>query len=333
MKKAKKIVGILSCVLLLIAGGEKSVFAMTPVSLALELEGQKLNKGDSTQVMVSLQNYNEEYKDNVITTMIIEITVDTDKLNVDNDSVTMLFDEGKGMGFGVARLKENKVELQYVNVSDPLAKGTKELLSFNITAKEPVDDVLDALQITRVVLQDGSIEVSEKLVVVPMALVNGEVVELENEVETTAASEENSSVGNSQNGTEDTTTSIKSGTSTPSGTLEETTAKNTHSQNGNDKEGESSGQASANGSQNSGSDEIKESATGDEDDEKNAEDADDSQQSGESNTEKATTGADKDKQEEKNNSGKYILYTVAAIGGAAAGAIFYRKKKAAGNQK
>lgn len=342
----KRIISVISCILLLVMSGGNDVFASTPLSLALELEEKSMGKGDTTQVMVSLQNYNENYTDNVITTMIIEVSVDTSKLDVDKNSITMKMDTGKGMGFGVAQLKKDKVELQYLNVADPLKKGTKELYCFDVTAKEEVDNLLNALNITYVVVQDGTLAVSEKLQVVPIALVNGEAVELETEVETETASEQKESETNNGNGAVqgETTTTGKTNDTNASGNAEESTTKKNASESGTTNEESDTKAEKPTGT---GSDEPAEGESGDgekpsaeseinnSDDKKNDSDTE-SKGDVKDSAESDDKAADEDtKRNEKNNTGKFILLGAAIIIGAAGGVgfYFYKKKKSAGTQK
>lgn len=151
-----------------------------PLSLALELSKDSMKQGESMNVTVSLQNYDENYNENEITTMIIEVSFQTDKISVDKDSIQIKLDKGSGMGFAVAQIKNNSnVELQYVNVGDPLAKGTKDLYSFQITALQNVENLLENISITYAYLQDGTLAESVRLTTVPCVLVDGEVREPE----------------------------------------------------------------------------------------------------------------------------------------------------------
>lgn len=169
---------ILSIILIIISSVNSSVFAATPLSLALELTKDTMQQGDTMNVSVALQNYDSKYTDNHITTVIVEVSVDTEMLSVDKSSIKVELDEGSGMGFSVAQMKDgNNVELQYLNVGDPLDKGTKDLYTFDITALSDIENLLDCIKITYAVMQDGTKATSEKLTVVPFVMVNGKAVE------------------------------------------------------------------------------------------------------------------------------------------------------------
>ena len=113
---------------------KQPILATQPHSIALCLDHDVMKQGEEMKVSVALQNYDDSYKDNVITTMIVEVSVNTDQLSVNEDTIQVDLDEGKGMAFSMAKLKGSNVELQYLNVSDPLKKGTKDLYSFTVTA-------------------------------------------------------------------------------------------------------------------------------------------------------------------------------------------------------
>ena len=165
-------------VFFLLDGIPLDAYAGTPLSLALKLTDDHMKSGDTMKVSVALQNYDENYTDNDITTIIIEVSVDTEKLSIDKKSIKVDLDKGSGMGFSMGALKDNNnVELQYLNVADPLEKGTEDLYSFEITANQDIENLLDAIQITYVAMQDGTKAQSEVLTVVPVAMINGKAVE------------------------------------------------------------------------------------------------------------------------------------------------------------
>lgn len=180
-RKWKKISAVFFLVIFMISCIKPhDIYASTPVSLALKLTDSSMRKGDTMHVSVAIQNYDESYTENVITTIIIEVSVDTEAISVNKSSIAANFDEGSGMGFLAAQMKdESNVELQYLNVSDPLKKGTTDLYGFDITALKDIDNLLNSIQITYAVMQDGTKAVSEKLTVVPFAMINGKVLEQE----------------------------------------------------------------------------------------------------------------------------------------------------------
>lgn len=182
MNRIRKRISAVFFLVILVISCIKSdcIYASTPISLALNLTGSSMRKGDTMHVSVALQNYNENYTENLITTIIIEVSVDTEDISVNKSSIAADFDEGSGMGFLVAQMKdESNVELQYLNVGDPLKKGTTDLYSFDITALRDIDNLLNSIKITYVVMQDGTKTVSEKLTVVPFVMINGKAFEQE----------------------------------------------------------------------------------------------------------------------------------------------------------
>ena len=105
--------------------------------------------------------------------------MNTDQLSVNEDTIQVDLDEGKGMAFSMAKLKGSNVELQYLNVSDPLKKGTKDLYSFTVTAQTDIEDLKKCLNISYVAVQDGSKAESEKLTAVPVVMVANKAMEQE----------------------------------------------------------------------------------------------------------------------------------------------------------
>ena len=158
---------------------KQPLLAAQPLSIALCLDHDVMKQGEEMKVSVALQNYDDSYKDNVITTMIVEVSVNTDQLSVNEDTIQVDLDEGKGMAFSMAKLKGSNVELQYLNVSDPLKKGTKDLYSFTVTAQTDIEDLKKCLNISYVAVQDGSKAESEKLTAVPVVMVANKAMEQE----------------------------------------------------------------------------------------------------------------------------------------------------------
>ena len=158
---------------------KQPILAAQPLSIALCLDHDVMKQGEEMKVSVALQNYDDSYKDNVITTMIVEVSVNTDQLSVNEDTIQVDLDEGKGMAFSMAKLKGSNVELQYLNVSDPLKKGTKDLYSFTVTALTDIEDLKKCLNISYVAVQDGSKAESEKLTAVPVVMVANKAMEQE----------------------------------------------------------------------------------------------------------------------------------------------------------
>lgn len=181
MKKMKKsIARIVLAAILMLSSFKMPVLGDTPLSLALNLEKGSMKQGDKMRVSVSLQNYDEGYTDNVITTIIVEVSVNTENLQVNKDNITVDLDEGKGMAFSAAQMKDkNNVELQYLNISNPLAKGTKDLYSFEITALKDIENLPGSISISYTAMQDGSKAESKKLTVVPFVMVDGKAMEQE----------------------------------------------------------------------------------------------------------------------------------------------------------
>lgn len=155
-----------------------SVFADTPLILSLNLKGQALKTGENTEVIVSMENYDESFSELDITTVIIEVSVDTARLKIDSDRITPGFEDKSGNGFLICRMSDhNNVELQYLNLTSPIEKGTKGLYSFEVTALQDIDQLSECLQISYAIMEDGSKTEIEEFELITTTKVAGSIVE------------------------------------------------------------------------------------------------------------------------------------------------------------
>lgn len=337
---------------------KQPLLAAQSLSIALCLDHDVMKQGEEMKVSVALQNYDDSYKDNVITTMIVEVSVNTDQLSVNEDTIQVDLNEGKGMAFSMAKLKGSNVELQYLNVSDPLKKGTKDLYSFTVTAQTDIEDLKKCLNISYVAVQDGSKAESEKLTAVPVVMVANKAMEQETIEEKytseygTVQSEEKDvsnavseieksqgSTGNSEN-TDNSSNSNNSSNSTNNSNSSNNNGNNSNSSNdnsnnsGSDSSGsgedsktqESKGSNSANNPTEKKSDSKEESSQNTEKDTVKDTEEENQKTTSESKSETGTT-----ENEKSSKSGPSSVVAVAVILVcvvlAAAGVYFVRKKK------
>lgn len=334
---------------------KQPLLAAQPLSIALCLDHDVMKQGEEMKVSVALQNYDDGYKDNVITTMIVEVSVNTDQLSVNEDTIQVDLDEGKGMAFSMAKLKGSNVELQYLNVSDPLKKGTKDLYSFTVTAQTDIEDLKKCLNISYVAVQDGSKAESEKLTAVPVVMVANKAMEQETIEEKytseygTVQSEEKdvsnavSEIGKSQGSTgnsENTDNSSNSSNSTNNSNSSNNNGNNSNSSNdnsnnsGSDSSGrgedsktqESKGSNSANNPTEKKSDSKEESSQNTEKD--TVKDTEEENQKATSES-KSETGTTENEKSSKSGHGSVVAVAVilVCVVLAAAGVYFVRKKK------
>ncbi len=334
---------------------KQPLLAAQPLSIALCLDHDVMKQGEEMKVSVALQNYDDGYKDNVITTMIVEVSVNTDQLSVNEDTIQVDLDEGKGMAFSMAKLKGSNVELQYLNVSDPLKKGTKDLYSFTVTAQTDIEDLKKCLNISYVAVQDGSKAESEKLTAVPVVMVANKAMEQETIEEKytseygTVQSEEKdvsnavSEIGKSQGNTgnsENTDNSSNSSNSTNNSNSSNNNGNNSNSSNdnsnnsGSDSSGsgadsktqESKGSNSANNPTEKKSDSKEESSQNTEKD--TVKDTEEENQKATSES-KSETGTTENEKSSKSGHGSVVAVAVilVCVVLAAAGVYFVRKKK------
>ena len=330
---------------------KQPILAAQPLSIALCLDHDVMKQGEEMKVSVALQNYDDSYKDNVITTMIVEVSVNTDQLSVNEDTIQVDLDEGKGMAFSMAKLKGSNVELQYLNVSDPLKKGTKDLYSFTVTAQTDIEDLKKCLNISYVAVQDGSKAESEKLTAVPVVMVANKAMEQE-----TIEEKYTSEYGTVQSEEKDVSNAVseieKSQGST--GNSENTDNSNNSSNSTNNSNSSNNNGNNSNNSNNSGSDssgsgedsktqESKGSKTTNNPTKKKSNNKEESRQNTEKDTVKDTeeenqkttseskseTGTTENEKSSKSGHGSVVAVAVilVCVVLAAAGVYFVRKKK------
>lgn len=331
---------------------KQPILAAQPLSIALCLDHDVMKQGEEMKVSVALQNYDDSYKDNVITTMIVEVSVNTDQLSVNEDTIQVDLDEGKGMAFSMAKLKGSNVELQYLNVSDPLKKGTKDLYSFTVTAQTDIEDLKKCLNISYVAVQDGSKAESEKLTAVPVVMVANKAMEQETIEEKytseygTVQSEEKDvsnavseieksqgSTGNSENTDNSNNSSNSTNNSNNNGNNSNSSNDNSNN-SGSDSSGsgadsktqESKGSNSANNPTEKKSDSKEESSQNTEKD--TVKDTEEENQKATSES-KSETGTTENEKSSKSGHGSVVAVAVilVCVVLAAAGVYFVRKKK------
>lgn len=315
---------------------KQPLLAAQPLSIALCLDHDVMKQGEEMKVSVALQNYDDGYKDNVITTMIVEVSVNTDQLSVNEDTIQVDLDEGKGMAFSMAKLKGSNVELQYLNVSDPLKKGTKDLYSFTVTAQTDIEDLKKCLNISYVAVQDGSKAESKKLTAVPVVMVANKAMEQE-----TIEEKYTSEYGTVQSEEKDVSNAVSEiGKSQGNTGNSENTDNNSNSSNDNSN---NSGSDSSGSGEDSKTQESKGSNSANNPTEKKSDSKEESSQNTEKDTVKDTeeenqkatseskseTGTTENEKSSKSGHGSVVAVAVilVCVVLAAAGVYFVRKKK------
>ena len=313
---------------------KQPLLAAQPLSIALCLDHDVMKQGEEMKVSVALQNYDDGYKDNVITTMIVEVSVNTDQLSVNEDTIQVDLDEGKGMAFSMTKLKGSNVELQYLNVSDPLKKGTKDLYSFTVTAQTDIEDLKKCLNISYVAVQDGSKAESEKLTAVPVVMVANKAMEQE-----TIEEKYTSEYGTVQSEEKDVSNAVSEiGKSQGNTGNSENTDNNSNSSNDNSN---NSGSDSSGSGEDSKTQESKGSNSANNPTEKKSDSKEESSQNTEKDTVKDTeeenqkatseskseTGTTENEKSSKSGHGSVVAVILVCVVLAAAGVYFVRKKK------
>ena len=97
--------------------------------------------------------------------MIIELSYDNDVLDIDMSSIKKIADDNGGMGFDHVSVNDGKVVYQYINVSDPLKKGSEDIFSLGFKVKNSIDNseqLRSALNVSNAVLQNDD-SIGEKV--------------------------------------------------------------------------------------------------------------------------------------------------------------------------
>lgn len=134
------------------------------INLSVVTDKSEYTSGDVVNVDIRITNYNETFS-GTVTTMIIELSYDNDVLDIDMSSIKKIADDNGGMGFDHVSVNDGKVVYQYINVSDPLKKGSEDIFSLGFKVKNSIDNseqLRSALNVSNAVLQDGQKAISER---------------------------------------------------------------------------------------------------------------------------------------------------------------------------
>lgn len=134
------------------------------INLSVVTDKSEYTSGDVVNVDIRITNYNETFS-GTVTTMIIELSSDNDVLDIDMSSIKKIADDNGGMGFDHVSVNDGKVVYQYINVSDPLKKGSEDIFSLGFKVKNSIDNseqLRSALNVSNAVLQNGQKAISER---------------------------------------------------------------------------------------------------------------------------------------------------------------------------
>ena len=134
------------------------------INLSVVTDNSEYTSGDVVNVDIRITNYNETFS-GTVTTMIIELSYDNDVLDIDMSSIKKIADDNGGMGFDHVSVNDGKVVYQYINVSDPLKKGSEDIFSLGFKVKNSIDNseqLRSALNVSNAVLQNGQKAISER---------------------------------------------------------------------------------------------------------------------------------------------------------------------------
>lgn len=134
------------------------------INLSVVTDKSEYTSGDVVNVDIRITNYNETFS-GTVTTMIIELSYDNDVLDIDMSSIKKIADDNGGMGFDHVSVNDGKVIYQYINVSDPLKKGSEDIFSLGFKVKNSIDNseqLRSALNVSNAVLQNGQKAISER---------------------------------------------------------------------------------------------------------------------------------------------------------------------------
>lgn len=134
------------------------------INLSVVTDKSEYTSGDVVDVDIRITNYDETFS-GTVTTMIIELSYDYDVLDIDMSSIKKIADDNGGMGFDHVSVNDGKVVYQYINVSDPLKKGSEDIFSLSFKVKNGINNseqLRSALNVSNAVLQNGQKAISER---------------------------------------------------------------------------------------------------------------------------------------------------------------------------
>lgn len=134
------------------------------INLSVVTDKSEYTSGDVVDVDIRVTNYNETFS-GTVTTMIIELSYDDDVLDIDMSSIKKIADDNGGMGFDHVSVNDGKVVYQYINVSDPLKKGSEDIFSLSFKVKNGINNseqLRSVLNVSNAVLQNGQKAISER---------------------------------------------------------------------------------------------------------------------------------------------------------------------------
>lgn len=134
------------------------------INLSVVTDKSEYTSGDVVDVDIRITNYNETFS-GTVTTMIIELSYDDDVLDIDMSSIKKIADDNGGMGFDHVSVNDGKVVYQYINVSDPLKKGSEDIFSLSFKVKNSINNseqLRSVLNVSNAVLQNGQKAISER---------------------------------------------------------------------------------------------------------------------------------------------------------------------------
>lgn len=134
------------------------------INLSVVTDKSEYTSGDVVDVDIRITNYDETFS-GTVTTMIIELSYDYDVLDIDMSSIKKIADDNGGMGFDHVSVNDGKVVYQYINVSDPLKKGSEDIFSLSFKVKNSINNseqLRSVLNVSNAVLQNGQKAISER---------------------------------------------------------------------------------------------------------------------------------------------------------------------------
>lgn len=134
------------------------------VELSVVTDRSEYASGDVISTDIKITNYNDTFS-GTVTTMVIELTYDENLLEVDMASMKKIVDDNGGMGFDHIAAKDGKVTYQYLNVSDPLKKGSEDIFSLKFNVKDNIngsENLKNAIKVSNAVIQNGQKATSER---------------------------------------------------------------------------------------------------------------------------------------------------------------------------
>ena len=132
-----------------------AVESQTVISSTITVNTKEYKKNEKVSVYFALDNYDETFPD-VITTMYIVLKFDAHVLEPIKEDFKKIAQDNGGLGYSHMEAGQDSITYQYLNIVNPLKKGTSELFCLKLNVLDDIPDIEKVISVNNVILQDGT---------------------------------------------------------------------------------------------------------------------------------------------------------------------------------